>query len=200
MEANILNVRDLPQAQEVVPGDFIILEDKTGTKIIDFRDFVIGPRNTSFYNALVTNINTVSTFGIRLSGALQDSGATLLRGVRSEFNSLTARFGRINPLWYIARDIIGIPAGSKTGSKLLFVPQSVLNVEPTDINVAQTPNINANPYVNPVIFNISRESSVFDETGTQFLGWIWSLSLTATNVANIDLTYAVRINIPYYLA
>jgi len=200
MEANILNVRDLPQAQEVVQGDYIILEDKTGTKIIDFRDFVIGPRNTSFYNALVTNINIVSTFGIRLSGALQSSASNILKGVKTEFNTLTADFARRNPLWFIYSDTVTVPTNSKVGARTFFVDSVVGDISISDITISQVPTPSINPYVNPVVGRVNAQELVYDNTGTTIIGTLWTLGLTAANTANTDIDYQFKVVTPYFLA
>jgi hypothetical protein len=197
MEANILNVKDLPQAQEVLPGDFIILEDNTGTKIVDFRNFVVGPRNTSFYNALVTNINTVSTYGIRLSGALENTTANTIKAVRTEFKQLTAAFSALNPTWYISRQSLQMPPNSKVATVQFFSPLSKISM--TDINVVQIPSPNNNPYVNPVVGRVDIQELIYDETGTRLLGYVWNLGLTAANITTTGSSYAIKVQVPYVL-
>lgn len=73
---NTTNVKDLPQLEEVVNGNFLIIENQFGSNIIDFKDFVIGPNNASFYNTIVS-----------LSGYAVSMSATTNAG----FNSVSAR-------------------------------------------------------------------------------------------------------------
>ena len=64
---NIKNIKDLPQLEQILPGNFLIVENPTGTNKLDFDDFVIGPRNTSFANQVFNDVTTLSTYAISLS-------------------------------------------------------------------------------------------------------------------------------------
>ena len=61
-----MHVIILNQVEEVVNGDYLIIETENGTNIIDFRNFVVGPNNVSFYTAFAT----LSTQVVSLSGAV----------------------------------------------------------------------------------------------------------------------------------
>lgn len=58
MESNVLNVRDLPQAEEIINGDLLIVERPNGTQSLDFKDFIVGPDNVSFYNTTIVGLST----------------------------------------------------------------------------------------------------------------------------------------------
>jgi len=60
---NTTNVKDLPQLEEVVNGNYLIIENQFGTNIIDFKNFVIGPNNASFYSTIVS----VSGYAVSMS-------------------------------------------------------------------------------------------------------------------------------------
>jgi hypothetical protein len=63
---NTTNIKSLPQVEQVLPGNYLVVEDNFGTKKIDFDDFVIGPRNTSFYNSLDTKVKALSVSTVKL--------------------------------------------------------------------------------------------------------------------------------------
>lgn len=58
---NVTNIKDLPGVDQILDGDFLIVENPNGTSKIDFKDFVIGPSNTSFYTPLATDVLTLSS-------------------------------------------------------------------------------------------------------------------------------------------
>jgi hypothetical protein len=64
---NTTSVKNLPQIDQVVRGDYLIVENYIGTNKIDFDDFVVGPRNVSFYNDVANTLNSLSSNTIFLS-------------------------------------------------------------------------------------------------------------------------------------
>lgn len=66
-----VNIKELPQLDEVQPGDLLIVETDAGTNVIDFSNFILPPQNVTFYGeiiqlqteveALSTSINTATT-------------------------------------------------------------------------------------------------------------------------------------------
>lgn len=58
---NVKNIKDLPQLEQILPGNFIVVENNTGTNKLDFSDLVIGPNNTSFANTVFNNIVALSS-------------------------------------------------------------------------------------------------------------------------------------------
>ena len=61
---NTTNIKALPPVEQILPGNFLVVEDTVGTKKLNFNDFVIGPNNTSFYTPLDTRIKICSTSGM----------------------------------------------------------------------------------------------------------------------------------------
>jgi hypothetical protein len=59
-----VNIKELPQLDEVQPGDLLIVETDTGTNVIDFSNFILPPENVTFYGEIVqlqTEVETLST-------------------------------------------------------------------------------------------------------------------------------------------
>ena len=52
IEDEIINISDLDPGMEIVRGDKLLIETSNGTKLLDFKDFVIGPENISFYDQI----------------------------------------------------------------------------------------------------------------------------------------------------
>lgn len=58
---NTTNVKNLPQIDQIISTDYLIVENYSGTNKLLFKDFVVGTTNTSFYTFLNTNLNTLSS-------------------------------------------------------------------------------------------------------------------------------------------
>jgi hypothetical protein len=143
MESNTVNINDLPVIEEIVNGNYLLVEDETGSKILDFKNFVIGPNNTSFYNAIVTNINAVSTYCTSLSATVRNNTDQTLKSVDNRFNQLTAafetRFGNFDsryPKLFEANGTITVGPGASGASVVFPAAINTINVE--DINIVCT--------------------------------------------------------------
>ena len=78
--AENVSITNLPAATEVKSGDFIILETSDGTQIIDYKDFIIGKDNVTFWPRLsgnTTDIKTLSTTQTSLSSELASFRTTV---------------------------------------------------------------------------------------------------------------------------
>lgn len=97
---NTTNIKDLPQLEEVIEGNYLIIEDNVGTNIIDFADFVVGPNNVSFYN-VVTNLSSRSiSMSATVDSKFQTLSTALLSATNSRISTLTANYPRffvVNP-------------------------------------------------------------------------------------------------------
>jgi len=62
-DSNSQNIKSLDRVDEIQPGDFILVETPQGTKIIDFKDFIINKDNITFAAQL-------TGFDINISSAL----------------------------------------------------------------------------------------------------------------------------------
>jgi hypothetical protein len=69
---NVKNIKDLPELEQILPGNFIVVENFTGTNKLDFDNFVVGPRNTSFANQVFTDIYNLSTFTNYVSSVFKE--------------------------------------------------------------------------------------------------------------------------------
>lgn len=66
---NNVNIKDLNQIEEVADGNLLIIENDNGTNVIDFKDFVIGPNNASFYTEITSLSNNVASLSSAVSNA-----------------------------------------------------------------------------------------------------------------------------------
>ena len=83
-----LNIKNLPVVGEIQPGDYLLVEVPTGSRILDFKDLIIGKDNISFayeLSGFTTNITSLLSRTDTLTSALFYGDQDLLA------NSLSAR-------------------------------------------------------------------------------------------------------------
>lgn len=64
-----VNIKELPQLDEMQPGDLLIVETDTGTNVIDFSNFILPPENVTFYGEITQLQEDVTTINTELSTA-----------------------------------------------------------------------------------------------------------------------------------
>lgn len=88
---NIKNIKDLPQLEQILPGNFMVVENFNGTNKLDFDDFVIGPRNTSFANQVFNDIVSLSSYSISLSSTASTTISALSSTMLQSINTLDSQ-------------------------------------------------------------------------------------------------------------
>lgn len=58
---NTVNIYELNQIEEVIPGNYLIVQNENGTNIIDFQNFVVGPDNVSWYTNFTSSCAQLTT-------------------------------------------------------------------------------------------------------------------------------------------
>jgi hypothetical protein len=94
-DPNIVNIKGLPRVEEIVNGNFLIVENDQGTNTLDFVNFVVGPNNVSFYS----QITNLSAQNISLSASTTQLVNTQINSLSTTTSrSLTALDARITSL------------------------------------------------------------------------------------------------------
>lgn len=97
-----VNIKELPQLDQVQPGDLLIVETDTGTNVIDFSNFILPPENTTFYGEL-ENITseliglsgdiTTATLGFLLTASeLTTSLTNTISNVTTQIQNFSATY------------------------------------------------------------------------------------------------------------
>jgi len=196
MQSNTVNVKNLPTTEEVFSGDYIIIEKQTGSHIIDFRDFVIGPSNTSFYNAIVTNIRTVSTYSISLSTAIEKNSIQTVRAVQSNFQKLTAAWSELVPFVFFTQGDIDLRAGTSTGFRDFDTNLNSLDI--SDISIQPSTFLRrAGGEYNPFIINLRIVNEISQGANNNL--YTYRLGLSTLSASNDDVTFNFAVFKPYFL-
>lgn len=190
---NTVNVKDLPQAEEIVTGNYLLLEDETGTKIIDFKNFVVGPSNTSFYNAIVSNIKSVSAYCNSLSGVLDRYQRQAVAAVNSQFEALTGGLSQRYPSFFTKYGFISVNPNTRVGTSEFST--DLPNVETVDIQVIQTDfDFDSKAPVATFFLLLDRES-VTDLNDNNF--YTYTLTLSTLSSYPVNTVYRYRVLKPY---
>lgn len=191
MENNITNIKDLPQVEEALPGNYLILEDQVGTRIIDFKNFIIGPANTSFYNAIVTNIKSVSTYALNLSAAIAKNNEQVIKSVDTRFVTLTSIWAATNPLWYFRTGNLSIDAGSRVSSSQWFTPVGNIN----ENNISIRPVFFTDTPYQGMVYRLTSQL-VVDNNNEKV--YSYTLSMSVQNIATNRHLYEYLVMAPYF--
>tara|TARA_S200002703_G_scaffold111525_1_gene97146 strand:- start:3430 stop:4242 length:813 start_codon:yes stop_codon:yes gene_type:complete len=96
LEDEIINIEDLDIATEIKIGDYVLLETTNGTKLLDFKDFVIGVDNITFFDRISGSYLQVSDISAISAKTLNNE--TLLSsisGVNTDINEIRTRIGSV---------------------------------------------------------------------------------------------------------
>lgn len=89
-----VNIKELPQLDEVQPGDLIIIETDTGTNTIDFSNFILPPENVTFYGEITQLQEDITTINSELSTATSNfttSATNLISELDTAVNNVTTQ-------------------------------------------------------------------------------------------------------------
>ena len=189
---NTTNIKDLPSVDQILDGDFLVVENPNGTSKIDFKDFVVGPNNTSFYTPLANDVLTLSGDVIEnttLVSSICSSTTTSLSAISSVVDSALKVFSSDNV--YYSNKIADIQANvSPPSGRSVFIIPSILSVNNGNITVNYEGG--GNPY-NPILgrdipfifFNTRSDNS--DGTATL------TVIVSSLQTRNYDRSYAITL-------
>ena len=120
---NTINVKELPQLEQILAGNYLIVENNAGTNKLDFSDFVIGPQNTSFYNGIANDIVALSAQTVDVNKLKTD-----LDYVSSSVNSGL----------YSKYDVLRISANQRQTQLEIVVPIDLSNFNNSHISIQRT--------------------------------------------------------------
>jgi hypothetical protein len=186
---NITNIKDLPQLEQILEGNFLVVENTTGTNKLDFGDFVVGPNNTSFYSAISNDILSLSSFNISQNTSLSSLSSSIKVIKATETKSLTAIEDLTTQLYslctivekyqdsYTKRGVFNLPAGVDAyGFDVTFdYPVNVTN-----------PDVIIVPYVSNRLLQPPGYTYVYGITGKTYLSDSTTIRI-ALSTGNINI-------------
>ncbi len=95
MSSNI-NIKNLPEVDEIQPGDFLLVEIPAGSRILDFKNFLVSKDNITFsaeLSAFSRDITSLLSRTATLTAGIFDGTQTILCDTVSSKNWLSAGAG-----------------------------------------------------------------------------------------------------------
>lgn len=88
LEDEIINIESLDIADEIKIGDFVLLETTDGTKLIDFKDFIIGVDNITFFDRISGDyLQTSDISAISAKTLAHESALSAVTGLDEKVNA-----------------------------------------------------------------------------------------------------------------
>lgn len=178
-----VNIKQLRQIEEIVGGNFLIVETNNGTNIIDFKNFVVGPENVSFYSsfaALCAQVTSLSSYIDNTTTNLSASvDETISTRIQSLCDTVNAKYGRV---FYQAGFLTVESNNSTSDAVAIVVPEGVqLNLSDINLNFAST------------VFttNTGETMNVYGEINGSSPVYTLQASLTYPCVNNVVISYNV---------
>ena len=92
LEDEIINIEDLEISSEVKIGDFVLLETTNGTRLLDFKDFIIGLDNITFFDRISgTYLQTSDISAVSAKAETNHTILTELSSISADVNNNTTR-------------------------------------------------------------------------------------------------------------
>ena len=111
LEDEIINIEDLDIANEIKIGDYVLLETTDGTKLIDFKDFIIGTDNITFYDK-ISGGDFLQRADISDLSANVTSNTSILTDISAVYDDINSIQGKLdatsNDLMKFRADISGL--------------------------------------------------------------------------------------------
>jgi len=95
---NTTNIKNLPQVDQIIDTDFLIVENYSGTNKLKFKDFVVGPTNTSFYNPIKTSLSELSAYDKTLTTTLCSVSTISFNNINTLFIDISGINGAIEEI------------------------------------------------------------------------------------------------------
>lgn len=117
---NSINVKDLPSLEQILAGNYLIVENVNGTNKLDFADFVIGPTNTSFYTSIANDIRSISAKEIVLSSEIDSVSAELTKRISALNNTVTSTVNLFSPENFYYQRLNTFIGSNQTSASMVF--------------------------------------------------------------------------------
>lgn len=180
---NTKSVKDLPQIEEVVDGNFLLIETQVGTNIIDFADFVIGPNNASFYNQITTLSSKQISMSATVDTKFQNLSTTVLSAANTRINALTANYPRY---FVVYPNTLTVNGGLRYGQ--VQFNSELAGIVTSDINVIPTNNSASAMTWVLLISSIQNPGNPPDPTP-----YTYTITISSVNVVTTNATFETKV-------
>lgn len=130
-----VNIKQLRQVEEIVNGNFLIVETDQGTNIIDFRNFVLGPENVSFYSSFASLCAQVASLSSYIDTTVTSISSSVDSTINSRIASLCAtvdaKYGKV----FYQSGFLTVESNSNVSDSVAIVVPAGVSIDLNDINL-----------------------------------------------------------------
>ena len=130
-----VNIKQLNQIEEIVNGNFLIVETDKGTNIIDFKNFVVGPDNVAFYSDFATLCSQVASLSSYISTTAANLSASVDATVATQIASLCATVDQTYDRTFYQSGQLTIDSGNLNSESVAIITPPGVSLQLSDINV-----------------------------------------------------------------
>ena len=152
-----INIKNLPETDQINNGDYLIVETPAGTNILNFENFIITTANTTFSNLLSTNnvdnAANITTSINALSATISQTYPKVYYGVATidlkTNKSATVNLTPAPPTSDVVKlitlnDVIITPANSNSLSNPVYVLELIKDTINPSINITVSHAVSGN--------------------------------------------------------
>jgi len=89
MSTTNIGINQLPVTNEIVDGDYLIIDNGTETRRLDFKDFIVGLENVTFASTISSNSSDISALSATVNTNTTNLNA--LSATSTNINALSAK-------------------------------------------------------------------------------------------------------------
>lgn len=120
MKKQTITVKDLPETLQIVDGDYIVVEQRDGTYILDYANLVLEPAKTAISTQVYANTTDIET----LSATVETSLQTLSTQLYADISKV-----------YVGSATVTIDSGTYNSAILSPRPPEGMFVKTTDFQI-----------------------------------------------------------------
>lgn len=130
-----VNIKQLNQIEEIVKGNFLIVETNKGTQILDFGNFVAGPDNVSFYNDFASLCGQVVALSAYVGTFVDQLSSSVDITTENQITNLSAAVDeKYNQVFYTSGTLDILSNEIVSNAVPIQVPGNI-SLQPSDINL-----------------------------------------------------------------
>ena len=159
-----VNIKEIPQIEEIVEGNFLIVENNNGTNIIDFNNFVVGPNNVSFYSDFQAVSSQVTQLNGSLTSQINSISASTDSLVNQKFTSLSSTIETTYSRVFYQAGVLFFNGGETVSTSVAVVMPEGVSLDMSNVsltfNTTVTPSTTGAFVIYPTIYGTTPDYSL----------------------------------------
>lgn len=174
-----INITDLQSITEVADGDYIIVETPAGTRIIDFKDFIVPNKNILLSSTVSENTTAIinnksqidATLAIINTNLEQVSGNSFSQSrsnllfTETVSSTLDTKINTLSSKIYVLKTQVTIPLNN-TSKDFTVIPTYTLELKSQDLSITPANKYAASnsAYVSNISYNSTNNTNIITIT------------------------------------